>query len=322
MWAHNILGQSLLFLGEFALAQDHLEQGIALYDPQKHNPLVSGAVVQDSGVSCLSIAASALWCLGYPDQALKRIQEALTLAQELSHPFSLAYALNLAANLYQFRREGQAAQERAEAGIALSSEQGVPFLLALGTILRGWALAEQGQGEEGIAQIHQGLATYQAMGAGAGLPHFLALLAEAYGKVGQAEEGLAVLAEALATVDKTGERVSEAELYRVKGELTLVRRVGNAHQDSGIVAAGTVGGAHPTIEDEVEECFWKAIDIARRQSAKSLELRAVMSLARLWQQQGKKEEARKMLQEIYGWFTEGFDTADLKEARALLDELT
>ena len=162
--AHNILGFTLFFLGDFALAQDHLEQGIALYDPQKDNPLVSGAV-NDPKVSCLSFAAWSLWLLGYPDQALKRIQEALTLAQELSHPYSLAYALMVATRLHQFRRERQAAQERAEALITLSSEQGFPHWLAEGIILRGWALAEQGQGEEGIAQIRQGLAAWRTTGA-------------------------------------------------------------------------------------------------------------------------------------------------------------
>ena len=172
-------------------------------------------------MTCLSYAAWVLWFLGYPDQALKRSQEALALAAGLSHPFSLAFALGFAAVLHQLRREEQAAQERAEAVIALSTEQGFPFWLALGTILRGWALAEQGQGEEGIAQIRQGLAAYRATGAEIVRPYFLALLAEAYGKVGQAEEGLSVLAEALALVDKTGERFYEAELYRLKGELTL-----------------------------------------------------------------------------------------------------
>jgi predicted ATPase len=167
-------------------------------------------------------------------------------------------------------------------------------------------------------------------------PYFLALLAEVYGQIGQAEEGLNVLAEALAAVDDTQERGYEAELYRRKGQLTLQSkipspksqagetfpgRVGIAHQNVGIAEAGTVGGAHPTGEAEAEECFSKAVEIARRQQAKSLELRAVMSLSRLWQHQGKKEEAHEMLAEIYGWFTEGFDTKDLQEAKALLQEL-
>ena len=162
-----------------------------------------------------------LWLLGYPDQALKRSQEALTLAQELSHPFSLALTLCFAAWLHQFRREGQAAQERAEAADCTLDRAGVSVLVGTGTILQGWALAEQGQSKEGIAQIRQGLAAFRATGAELWRPYYLALLAEAYGKVGQAEEGLTVLAEALAVVDKTGERYYEAELYRLKGTLTL-----------------------------------------------------------------------------------------------------
>ena len=241
------------------------------------------------------------------------------MAQELSHPFSLAWTFHYAARLHQFRRERQAAQERAEAMMALSSDQGFPEFLACGTILRGWALAVQGQGEEGIAQIRQGWAVWRATGAELWRPHWLALLAEAYGKVGQTEEGLALLAETLTAVDKTGERWYEAELCRLKGELTLQK-----FQVSGskFQVANTQHPAPNTqAEAEAEACFHKAIEIARRQQAKSLELRAVMSLSRLWQNQGKKAEARQMLAEIYGWFTEGFDTADLKEGRVLLEEL-
>jgi predicted ATPase len=214
------LGPPLLFLGEISSAREHAERGIVLYDLQQHR---SHAFLYqlDPGVVCLSIAAWALWVLGYPDQALKRIHAALTLAQELSHPFSLAYAFVVAAVLRQLRREGPAAKERGEAMMALSSEQGFPHWLAWGTIVRGWALAEQGQGEEGIAQIRQGLTNYRATGAELFRPHHLTLLAEAYERVGQAVEGLRVLAEALAAVNRTGERWYEAELYRLKGQLTL-----------------------------------------------------------------------------------------------------
>ncbi|MBI3304004.1 MAG: hypothetical protein HYZ72_18210, partial [Deltaproteobacteria bacterium] len=218
--AHRMLGATLFYLGEVALARAHFEQVIALYDPQQHRSLAS-LYMTDSGVHCLSYTAFALWLLGYPDQALKRNHEALTLARELSHPYSLAYALFFAAVVCQFRREGQTAQERTETVIALSSEQGFPLWLAVGTILQGWVLAEQGQRDEGITQIRQGLAAYRATGAEIARTYFLALLAEAYGKVGQAEEGLTALAEALTVADKTGERFYEAELYRLKGALTL-----------------------------------------------------------------------------------------------------
>jgi predicted ATPase len=170
---------------------------------------------------CLSYAARVLWCLGYPDQALKRSQEALALARDLAHPFSLAFALFSAAIFHQSRREGQLTQERAEAAMTLCHEQGFPLYLALATVERGWALAEQGQKQEGIAQMRQGLAAMRATGAKIGIAWHLALPAEAYGKEGRPEEGLTLLIEALAMVNKTEERHDEAELYRLKGQLTL-----------------------------------------------------------------------------------------------------
>jgi TOMM system kinase/cyclase fusion protein len=309
--AYFALGLTLLALGELSSARKYLEQGSTLYDPQQHSShtFLYG---HNPGMSCLSFGALTLWHLGYPDQALNRSQEAVTLAQRTSHPFSLAYALNFATWLHQYRREREATRERAEAVLTLSTEQEFPFWVAYGTIQRGWTLAEQGQGEEGIAQIRYGLAAFRATGSGLWLSYCLALLAEAHGKVGQAEEGLGVLAEAWAFVGESGERYYEAELYRLKGELSLQSRQVKTSQDKSEIT-------NP--QSEAEACFLKAIEIARRQQAKSLELRAVMSLARLWQQQGKKEEARQMLAEIYNWFTEGFDTADLQEAKALLAEL-
>ena len=296
--AHRPLGITSFCLGEIVSARAHLEQGIALYDPQQHR---SHAFLYslDPGMACCAYAAWALWLLGYAGQALQRSQEAILLAQE--HPLSLAQALSWTAWLHQLRREPQAAQERAEKVMALCSEQRFPYFLAWGTILQGWALAAQGQGGAGIAQMRQGLAAHRATGAEEHRPFFLALLAEAHGRAGQVEEGLSVLTEALAAVNKTGERVYEAELYRLKGEL--------------LQKQATAMGA-------VEECFRQAVSVARQQSAKSLELRAVMSLSRLLKAQGQTTEARQMLTEIYAWFTEGFDTADLQEAKPLLEALT
>ncbi|MBI3799390.1 MAG: hypothetical protein HY268_20790 [Deltaproteobacteria bacterium] len=285
-----------------------------MYDPQQPRSWL------DHGVACLSEAAWVLWLLGYPDQALRRSDEMLTLAQELSHPFSFAYALFFASGLHQLRRETQAAHERAEAAITLSTEQGFPTWLANGMVLQGWALAEQGERGESIAQIREGLAAHQAMGEELLRPYFLALLAEAYGKAEQIEDGLTVLAEALVVLDKNGEHFYEAELYRLQGTLTLKQAEVRGPQ------SGVPNTQHPTprthAEAEAEAYFVKAIDLARQQQAKSWELRAVMSLSRLWQQQGKRGEARRMLAEIYSWFTEGFATADLQEARALLAELS
>jgi predicted ATPase len=302
MHAHLALGATLFWLGELAQARVHLEQGIRLYD---QNPSHSPSFVGDNpGVSGRRLVALALWLLGYPDQALRRSREALTLAQELSHPFSLAFALALAALLHHFRREEQAVQERAEAVIALAHEQGFSRWEAFGITLGGWALVAQGQREEGIAQMRQGLAAWQATGQELGRLSLLALLAEMYGKVGQAELGLSVIAEALALMDKTGERHQEAELCRLQGELLLAQ-----------------AGARQQVQ-EAEACFQQALAVARHQQTKSWELRAAMGLSRLWQQQGKRAEAYELLAPIYGWFTEGFDTADLQEAKALLETLT
>jgi adenylate cyclase len=290
----------LNYLGELAVAQAHLEQGIALYDRQQHrtHALLYG---QDPGVACLSYAALTLWLLGYPDQALQRSREALTLAQEVAHPLSLAYALGFAAFLHLYRREGLLVQARAEAVVTLATEHGFAHWWALGTVLQAGARAMQGQDEGGIAQIRRGLVAWQATGARGVVPYYLLMLAEAYGQGGQAEEGLRVLAEALALVNTGGERRLEAEIYRLKGVLLLARSA--AHQG------------------EAEASFQQALAVARRQQAKSLELRAAMSLARLWQRQGKRGAAHELLAPIYGWFTEGFDTADLQEAKALLDAL-
>ncbi len=313
--AHRALGATLYYLGEFTAAQAHFEQGLACYDPQRHRSYVL-LFGQDEGIACLSYAAWTLWHLGYPDQALKKSQEALSLAQALSHPYSLAYAQLFATIHYQLRREVQATQEQAEAQIALSTEQGFAFWVAWGMMYRGWALVEQGQREEGIAQISQGLANCQA--AGAVVHRRLALLAEAYGHLGQPEEGLRLIAEALATAHNQGERRGESELYRLKGELLL----SNAWRVTGDEKLAT---RHSPQVTEAEACFLKAIEVARRQQAKSLELRAVLSLSRLWyslRSQGKKKEARQMLGEIYGWFSEGFDTPDLREAKMLLEVLS
>jgi predicted ATPase len=305
--AHHALWTTSVSLGELASAREHAEQGVTLYNSYQHRSHAFFYGGHDPGVCCRDIAAWALWLLGYPDQAFKRSQEALALAKELSYPHSLAYALGHGSIFHQLRREGQAVQELTETIISLSTQQGFPLPLARGTHLRGWALADQGQREEGTVQLRQGLAAYQATRSELFQPYFLALLAEVYGKVGQVEEGLSVVAEALAAVEKTEERWCEAELYRLRGELTL--------------ATSSVQRLGSSVQKEAEGYFLKAIEIARQQQARSWELRATTSLARLWQQQGKHHEARSLLAEIYGWFTEGLDTKDLQEANALLTEL-
>jgi predicted ATPase len=301
MEAHRALGATLFHLGAVASAHTHLTQGMALHDPQQHraSAFLYG---DDAGVVCHSRAAWTLWLLGYSDQGLVRSYETVTLAQQVAHPFSLNFALNGAVMSHQFRREGHAAQERAEALISLAQEQGFPHWMAGGAILRGWALAQQGQAKEGIEQLHQGLMARRAMGTGINQSYYLALLAEAYGTMGESEAGLTVLDEALTLVDKNDERWCEAELHRLKGELLLLAQ-------------------SPDNQTDAETCFHHTISIAQNQSAKSWELRVSTSLARLWQSQGKRQDAHDLLAPVYHWFTEGFDTADLKDAKALLDAL-
>jgi predicted ATPase/class 3 adenylate cyclase len=298
--ARYSIGAISFWMGEFLPAREHLEIAIAFYDPERDRPLVPYGEA-DSGVQCLSSAALTLWHLGYPDQALKRGNEALALAQVLSHPLSLALGQLWVGVLRQYRREARAAQETAEGLIALSAERGFTLWLAAATGLRGWAMARQGRNEEGIAQIQEGLAASRATGAELWRPYFLCLLAEAYIETGRLDDGLSALTEALAAADEHEIRNYEAELHRLKGELLLRRDDSNAA--------------------EARSCFERAIEIARTQSAKSWELRATISLARQLNKTGQRDEAHSMLAEIHGWFTEGFDTADLKDAKALLDQL-
>jgi class 3 adenylate cyclase/predicted ATPase len=318
--AHQALGTTLYFMGEFVQAREHFEQGVALYDPLQHR---SHAILygQDPGVICLSTLSRALWALGYPDQAVQRLQESLALAQQVSHPFSLSFALYVAAVVYQYLQQVQATQEHTEALMALSTEQGFRQRLAQGRILLGWTLVEHGQLAEGIAQMRQSAAAYGATGADLGRSYYLALLAEAYSQGGQAEAGLAVLAEALAAMDEHDIRFNEAELFRLKGELLLRELAEEGSWPINSAKPFPLPEVEPPALTEVETCFRQALEIASRQDAKSLELRAAISLSRLWQQQGKSAAARELLAGIYGWFTEGFDTVDLQAAKALLDTL-
>jgi predicted ATPase len=224
------------------------------------------------------------------------------LAHELSHPYSLAFAQCFAAWVSQVRRDVPAVYEHAEAAVALSTEQEFPLWRAWGTSVRGWALTMQGQGEVGLAQVRQGIAAWRATGSVLLVPYFYTVLAEACDHLGHPEDGLQVLAEAHTLVEQHEERWWEAEVCRLQGVLLLRQP--------------------ETPQAEAEACFQRALDVACHQEAKSLELRAAMSLSRLWQQQGKQAEAQALLAPVYGWFTEGFDTADLQEARGLLEQLS
>jgi predicted ATPase len=288
-------------MGAFLSAREHLEKAISLYEPERPRSRTLNGLGVDAGVFCLSVASATLWQIGYPDQALKRDNEALALAQRLSHPYSLAFAQFFPGFLSQCRREVREAHQYAENIIGISAEHGFAQLLAFGTSLRGWAMAAGGN-REGLAQLQQGLAGSRATGTELYMPYLLCLLAEGYSEAGRLDDGLSALAEALDAADQRDERQAEAEIHRLKGELLLRQDESNA--------------------GEARKCFERAIEVARQQSARSWELRATMSLARLLMTQGKRDEARAMLADIYNWFTEGFDTADLKDAKALLEELT
>jgi class 3 adenylate cyclase/predicted ATPase len=299
--AHYALGVAWFWLGALPTARQHLEAGIARYMPdQRHAPVFR--IGQDVGVACQANAARTLWLLGYPAQALGHLHEALACAHELSHPYSLAFAWCVAAFVFQFCRDVPAVHKQAEACVALATAQGFPQWAAMGRSLRGWALAMQGQGEEGLARVRQEIVAYRATGTTLAVPYFYSLLADVCDHLGHLEDGLQALAEAHTLVEQREDRWWEAEIARLRGVL-LLRQPG-------------------TSQAEAETWLRQALEVARHQEAKSLELRAAMSLARLWQQQGKPAAARELLAPIYSWFTEGFDTADLQEAKVLLEALS
>ncbi|UVO26987.1 AAA family ATPase [Bradyrhizobium arachidis] len=300
--AHHAAWTTLLNLPELTACRAHLEAGVALYRPDAHRAHKFLYGSHDAAVCNRYTAAAVLWPLGFPEQALAMVREAVSMARELSHPFSFVLALVFAAMIYQHRREAEPAREHAEAAIAMCAEHRIaPHLAAAGSILRGWAIAERGQAAEGIAEIRGGLAAVQPTGVRIRWPYYLALLAEASAWAGATEQGLTALAEAAAAVEETGERRWEAEICRLTGELTVARHGGD--------------------RAEAAECFRRAIKVAGRQGAKALELRSANSLSRLWRDQGKQQQAYDLLAPLYGWFTEGFDTPDLREAKALLDAL-
>jgi predicted ATPase len=281
------VGSTLAQLGRFVESRAYLERGLALYNPQR--------------VVSLHWLSHALLALGYPEQALARMDEAFAYARELTHPDTMAVALRAGCTLYERLRQSRDAQAMAEALIALATEQGFPLWPAMGTVTRGWALADAGRTEEGIGEIRRGLDDYRATGAELWSPYFLVLLAEAHGWAGQAAAGISVLAEAFDRVERGGARWIEPDLHRLKGELLL---------------------ALPEPDPvEAEARFRRAITVAREQSAKMMDLRSATNLARLWRDQGRRDEARELLAPVYGWFTEGFDTLDLRDAKALLDAL-
>jgi adenylate cyclase len=299
--AHFALGLVSFCLGDLMACQAHTGRGLAVDVPSPHDTPIAVAH-GNRRASCLNYAALALWGLGYPDQALHQSQEAVTLAQQPPVPSNLAFTLHFAACLRQLRREAQEAERLAAATMTLATDYELGHWLGQSTIIYGWAVAAQGQCEAGLASLRQGLTAMDATGSELLRPYYLALLAAVYGDSGQPTAGQAMLDEAWALVDKNGERWYAAELHRLQGALLLQQGTPAVHQ--------------------AEQCFQQALHIARTQQARTFALRAATSLCRLWRQQGKRDEARELLAPIYGWFTEGFDTADLQEAKALLEALT
>lgn len=299
MQAHFMVGQPQLFMGDFVSARFHLEQSISYRPAQSTDNWANTMGIQ---VGCLTHLSVVLWHLGYAHQALIRAEEALDIAKELNHPFTIAFAQTIVAMLHQLRRELPVTQAKANTTVLISREQGFPFWLSGGMILEGWALAIQGQHETGLAQLLQGLDYYQQTGAQLLARYYIALLVESYWQSGQLGDALRTLEDALMIVDKTEERCWEAELHRLKGVLLLKTSIDHVA--------------------EAESCFQHALSLAQHQQAKSYELRTTTNLAELWYQQGKAEAARQLLANIYNKFTEGFDTADLQEAKALLETLS
>ncbi len=303
--AHFQMGQTLFWMGQFMPAQTHFELSCSLYDPAPYPSHGSDLPGFCKGVHSLMFSGTAAWYLGFPEQARDRVERALSLARQQSDPFCVCLALAPSSRVDLLRGETIAASKFADAMFHLAHEQGFRGFLAMAIAQRGVVLIAGAHAEEGITQLREGLdrsaGAFEVM-----RTQYLAALAEGYGLAGRVDEGLAVLAEAMALAESTGVCIYEAELNRLKGKLTLKR---------------PEAGSNSKTKEEAETFFRRAIEVARRQSAKSWELRATMSLARLLAKQGRRDEARMMLADIYGWFTEGFDTADLKDAKALLDEL-
>jgi len=294
------LGVSLLHLGSLAGASEHMERALDLFN-QTQDRSSSFLSVADLGVSGTAFSAMGLVLLGALDRAIRRITEALAEAAKLHRPHTLAHVQSLACRVQTLLRNKAALSAHAKKLVALAKEQSFPYFLGEGLVYQGSALAHDGKINDGIAMMREGLAVHQSTGAAWLRPHFLVLLAEAYESAGQAEMGVTLLAEALSAAEGTNERWCEAEIHRLNGHLLLATRSPD--------------------ETAVETHFRHAVEVAQEQKAKLWGLRAATNLARLWRDQGKPQQARDLLAPVYGWYTEGFDTRDLKEAKALLNEL-
>jgi predicted ATPase len=299
--AHHVFWSTRFFMGDYATALFHANEGIAIYNPVEHHPLTYKYSGHDPGVCCWGFSSLALWVCGYPDQAVNRCNEALTLANQELHPLTVALAYYYLSQLHMLRREADEGQRWADKQIEICEKYVLPLMLAQGRFHLGWALAERGHLAQGIELIRIGIKATRATGALMGFPFFLSVLASAYLDSGELRQAGAMLDEALSVATEARALYFFPEVLRTKGKLLFLQDHDHA--------------------EGAQVCFQQALTAAREQGAKSLELRAATSLARLWRNQGNHTEARDLLAPIYGWFTEGFDTRDLTEAKALLDEL-
>jgi predicted ATPase len=288
-----------LWVGDPQAARSHGEQGMRLYEREEHRSLAFLFGGHDPGVCCRMHSGMALWFLGYPDRARECSRTGLAMARELSHVQTIVGELPLGGIINQLCGDVVAVHEIAESLTSLSTEHGFPQWLAFGNILNAWVLA-QNRGESPSARLRRAINEYRAAYEQY-VPYFLTLLAAIQSRYGELTEGLDTVASALGLTGERGSRLLDPELLRLKGELLIAR--------------------DPRAKADAEVAFCQAMDIAQRQNSKSWELRAAMSMARLWRDQGKQNEAHELLASVYGWFTEGFDTLDLKQAEALLDEL-
>ena len=287
--------------GDFIDVRDHSRQGLGLYNPDQHRAGIA-AYNQNPGIICGYLTALSNWVLGYPTQASLAMEQTLAHAKELQHPYSVGLTLLFSAQLFQLRREPGPALACAEEALAVSAEHGLHAVELWCLLPRGWAAVQRGDVAAGVADIREAMDRRRAIGIGAVWPWFLALLADAQGSIGQFEDAFRALEEALQWARQNDERLYVTEVHRIKGELLLQQARPDAAQ--------------------AERCFEEALALARRGQAKSWELRAAISMSRMWLDAGRIDDARALLAPIYGWFTEGFDTADLKDAKALLQQLS
>lgn len=321
--AHYAMGSTHFWMGDFTVAHGHMEQSVAMSGPLRHQAQVM-SYGQDFGVTSGSFPILSLWLLGYPDQALRQSATTLALPQAAAHPYSRLFALYGSAILHGWLSQWTTLHTLAETITGLATEHDLEFYLAVGSFLKRWANLAQHQHERKHSPMQHDLAVHRQMGAVTGQACALGVQAQACLQTGHTEDGLRIIAEAFAHIERTNERWYEAEVWRMKGELTLAetRDWGLGTGSSPPPAPSIKPLAPREVAQEAEGFFLKALEVARRQQAKSWELRATTSLARLWRQRGKSDAAYNTLSAIYSWFREGFATPDLQEAKTLLDALS